>query len=154
MYRDKYKSGDFVSFNKFTVKTPGRLSSGYGQEVPNIRFHGVRIYNYATYGVIWIENQVSLGSGETVMINIKFEEWLWNQAEVEVKLSIGDNVIFTVDMFKNDCDKKDKSKSFSGVGEYHQNNKAERDIQTIMNIAREFMVHASLHWKYRGFDDL
>ena len=63
-------------------------------------------------------------------------------------------MIFTVDMFKNDCDKKDKSKSFSGVGEYHQNNKAERDIQNIMNTARECMVHASLHWKYRGFDYL
>ncbi len=32
--------------------------------------------------------------------------------------------------------------------------RAERAIQTIMYMARTFMVHASLHWTKRGSDDL
>ena len=31
------------------------------------RFHGDTIFNYAAYGIICVENQISLGSGETFM---------------------------------------------------------------------------------------
>jgi hypothetical protein len=40
------------------------------------------------------------------------------------------------------------------VGAQHQNAKAERDIQTIMYMARTFMVHSSLHWTNMGADDI
>jgi len=42
----------------------------------------------------------------------------------------------------------------AGVDAQHQNARAERAIQTIMYMARTFMVHASLHWTDRGSDDL
>jgi hypothetical protein len=44
--------------------------------------------------------------------------------------------------------------SFLGVGAQHQNAKAERAIQTVMYMARTFMVHASLHWTEHGVDDI
>ena len=47
-----------------------------------------------------------------------------------------------------------QSQSFSGVGAQHQNSKAERAIQTIMYMARTFMVHSSLHWTDMGADDI
>ena len=88
------------------------------------------------------------------MGKLKFEGLLWNQAEVESTHFHGDNGIFTVDMFQKDCDKKNQYQSFSVVGAPHQNDKAKRDIQTIMNMARTFMVHVSLHWTYHKVDDL
>ncbi len=36
----------------------------------------------------------------------------------------------------------------------HQNSKAERAIQTIMYMARTFLVHSSLHWTDMGADDI
>ncbi len=36
----------------------------------------------------------------------------------------------------------------------NQNARAERAIQTILYMARTFMVHYSLHWTERGVDDL
>ena len=50
--------------------------------------------------------------------------------------------------------KKNQTQSFLGVGAKHQNTLAERAIQTIIYMARTFMVHVSLHWTEQGVDDL
>lgn len=44
--------------------------------------------------------------------------------------------------------------TFSGVGAHHQNGIAERAIQTISNMARANMVHATLHWPDHSFISL
>jgi hypothetical protein len=43
---------------------------------------------------------------------------------------------------------------FLGVGEQHQNSRAERSIQTIMYMEHTFLVHLSLHWTDMGADDI
>ena len=144
--RDWYEVGDFVSTDQFICRTPGRLPEGYGRESTNRRFHGGTIYNDAASGLIWVKNQVSLGANETVMGKSRFEQWLWDMAYVEVKHYHGDNGIFSSEEYRAECLGKDQSQSFSGVGAQHQNARAERAIQTIMYMARSFMVHASLHW--------
>ncbi len=89
-----------------------------------------------------------------VMGKTCFEQWLWDQCVSEVKHYHGDNGIFSAKEYYRDCDKKGQSQSFSGVGAQHQNAHAERAIQTIMYMARTFMVHASLYWTDCGLDDL
>ena len=130
------------------------MSTGYGRESQDRRFQGGTIYNDAASGLIWVENQVSLGANETVMGKARFEQWLWDQCVSEVKHYHGDNGIFSAEEYRRDCDEKGQSQSFSGVGAQHQNARAERAIQTIMYMAWTFMVHASLHWTDRGSDDL
>ena len=152
--RDQYNVGDFVSTDQFICKTPGRLPTGYGRESQDRRFQGGTIYNDAASGLIWVENQVSLGANETVMGKARFEQWLYDQCICEVKHYHGDNGIFSAEEFRRDCEEKRQSQSFSGVGAQHQNACAERAIQTIMYMARTFMVHASLHWTERGSDDI
>lgn len=151
---DKYEAGDFVSMDQFVVKTPGRLLEGFGREGANNRYHGGTIFNDAATGILWIENQVSLGAGETIMAKEAFEQWLREVACVEIKHLHSDNGVFTAEEFQADCKDKDQSQSFSGVGAQFQNAKAERAIQTIMWMARSFMLHASLHWSERGVDDI
>ncbi len=56
--------------------------------------------------------------------------------------------------FWRDCEEKQQSQLFSGVGAQHQNAHAECAIQTIMYMVQTFMVHTSLHWTERGSDDL
>ena len=102
------------------MSTPGRLPTGYGRESPEKRFHGGTIFRDAASGVIWLENQVSLGANETVMSKIKFEEWLWDIAAVEIKHIHSDNGIYCADEFKADCASKDQTQSMSGVGAKHQ----------------------------------
>jgi len=152
--RDRYEVGDFVSTDQFICKTPGHLPTGYRRESQNRHFQGSTIYNDAASGLIWVENQVSLGANITVMGKACFEQWLCDQCVFKVKHYHGDNGIFSAEEYRCDCDEKGKSQSFSGVGAQHQNARAERAIQTIMYMARTLMVHASLHWTERGSDDL
>ena len=63
-----------MSTNQFVCKTPGRLPTGYGQS--GNRFNCGTIYNDAASGLIWVENQVSLGTSETIMGKERFEQWL------------------------------------------------------------------------------
>ena len=83
-----------------------------------------------------------------------FEEWLKEQAWVEIKHYHSDNGVFTAEDFREDCKEKYQKQSFSGVGAQHQNAKAERDIQTIMWMARTFMLHVSIRWTEREVDTI
>ena len=104
--RNKYESVNFVSDNNFTVKNTSLFLSKYVIEGPNSRFYGVTIYNDVTSGVILFVNKVSLGKGGDFMINMKFEECLWNQEAAKIKKIHGGNGIFTVDMFQKYCENK------------------------------------------------
>ena len=130
--------------DQFVVKTPGRQLDGYGREGEDNRYHGGTIFNDAASGVIWVENQIGLGAGETIMAKEVFEEWLKEKAWVEIKHYNSDNGVFTEEEFREDCKEKNQKQSFSGVGDQHQNSKAERSIQTIVWMARTFMLHVSI----------
>jgi hypothetical protein len=152
--RDQYNVGDFVSTDQFICKTPGRLPTGYGYESQDCHFQGGTIFNDVASGLIWVENQLSLGASKTVMGKVHFKQWLYDQCVCEVKHYHGDNGIFSADKFWQDCEEKQQSQLFSGVGTQHQIAHAEPAIQTIMYMAQTFMVHASLHWTERVSDDL
>ena len=92
--RDKLEVGDFFSTDQFVCCTPGRLPNGYGREGSSSRFNGGTIYNDASSGLIWVENQVSLGANETVMGKERFEQWMYEHAYVEIKHFHGENGIF------------------------------------------------------------
>ena len=151
---EKMKPGELVSMDQYVVKTPGRRYEGYGREGVENRFHGGTIFHDAASGIIRVENQVSLGAGETIGSKERFEEWLYEMAHVEVCHLHSDNGVFTAEEFRDDCKDKDQTQSFSGVGAQHQNARAERAIQTIMYMARTFMIHVSLHWNECGVDNL
>jgi len=64
----------------------------------------------------------------------RYEQWLWDQCVSEVIHYHGDNGIFSAEEYRQDCEEKGQSQSFSGVGAQHQNARAERAIQTIANL--------------------
>ena len=143
---EKYQAGDFVSTDQFVVKTPGQQLEGYGREGINNRYHGGTIFNNAATGIIWVEKQITLGAGDTLIAKQTFEDWLRDTAQVEIQHIHSDNGVFTADEFQEDCSEKNQNQTFSSMGAQHQNAKAERAIQTIMWMARTFMLHVSFHW--------
>ncbi len=80
--------------------------------------------------------------------------WLYDIACVEVKHFHGNNGIFSSEEYCLECSEKKQLQSFSCVGVQHQNSKAEQAIQTIMYMARTFLVHLSLHRTNMGADDI
>ncbi len=117
-----------MSTDQFVCRTPGQLPSGYGHEGGNGRFHGGTIYNDAASGLIWVENQVSLGASETIMDKERFEQWLYDTVCIEMKHFHGNNGIFSSEEYPLECSEKKQLQSFLGVGAQHQNSKAERAI--------------------------
>ena len=152
--REKVEVGDFVSMDQYVVRTPGRLPTGYGREPDTSKFHGGTIFRDAASKIIHVENQVSLGAGDTIQAKIRFEDWLYNEAATRVKHYHSDNGVFTAELFTKQCSEDGQTQSFSGVGAQHQNAEAERAIQTIMYMARSFMIHAGLHWTTHNADNL
>jgi hypothetical protein len=152
--REQYETGDFVSLDQYVVKTPGRLPSGFGKEMHTNMYHGGTIFRDAASKYIHVQNQVSLGAGETVNSKLGFEEWLWEVARERVKHYHSDNGVFTAQEFVEACEDDKQTQSFSGVGAQHQNAEAERAIQTVMYMARSFMIHAALHWSEDGSDEI
>lgn len=104
--REKYETGDFVSMDQYVVRTPGRLSEGYGRETDANMYHGGTIFRDAASKYIHVENQVSLGAGETVQSKLKFEEWLYDQARVRVKHYHSNNGVFQAEVFKESIDEQ------------------------------------------------
>ena len=88
---------------------------------------------------------VFLGAGETIQAKNEFETWLWEEARLQVKHYHSDNGVFNAKMFTDNCKEEGQTQTFSGVGAQHQNAEAERAIQTVVYMARSFMVHAALN---------
>ena len=137
--RGKLEVGDFVSTDQFVCKTPGRLPTGYGREGSNSCYQGGTIYNDAASGLIWVENQVSLGASETIMGKERFEQWIDDTAYADVKHFHGDNGIFASEQYRQECIVKGQTQSFSGVGAQHQNYRVpNRECFVLVTIACAF----------------
>ena len=61
-----------MSADQFLVNKPGRFPTGYGRESSSSRFLVVTVYNDAATGIIWVFNNLSLGSSETVLVKERF----------------------------------------------------------------------------------
>ncbi len=115
-----------MSADQYVVNTPDRLLSSYCREAPHDQYHGGTLFHDADTGLIWAENQVSLGARETLRAKVCFEQWLWELAGAEIHHLHSDNGIFNADHFSEDYKSKYQSLSFSGVGAHHQNALAEQ----------------------------
>ena len=134
-----------MSLDQYVVKAPGCLPTGFGKESLTNMFHGGTIFRDASSKYIHVQNQVSLGAGETVNAKMRFEDWLWGTSHACVKHYHSDNGIFMAEAFCDSCKEDRQMQSFSGIGAHHQNAESECAIRTIMHMARSFMIHAALH---------
>ncbi len=119
MFWDAYEAANFVSTGQYVVNMPGQLFSGYGREAPHNQFHGGTLFYDAATGLIWPENQASLGAGETQVTKECFEQWLWDLAAIEIQDLHSNNGIFNAKLFVEDFQNKFQTQSFSEVGAHH-----------------------------------
>ena len=63
-----------MSLDQYVVKTPGGLPTRFGKESHTNMFHEGKIFRDASSKYIHVQNQVSLGAGETVNAKMRFED--------------------------------------------------------------------------------
>ena len=101
--RDESEMGDFIFVGSFMISTPGWLAKRYGKENSKNYHHGRTIYQHVASGTIWVQNQVSLDHGKTIMGKQRFEEWIYEQSMVKIEYSHAEIGIFQSSGLKEDC---------------------------------------------------
>jgi hypothetical protein len=137
--------GECVSVDQFVATVPGRLPHTFGKEKGVDRYTGGTLFVDHASGLIYVQNQVSLKAGETLVGKHGFERFA-SWYTVKIAAYHADNHPFASEEFLADVEILDQRITFSGVGAHFQNGVAERNLQTITLWARTMMMHQLVHW--------
>jgi hypothetical protein len=96
-------------------------------------------------GHVHIEMQVALNASESIAAKHRYERAMLSQG-VTVVAYQADNGIFAAHAFVQELYNHYQTAGYSGVGAPHQNGIAERNIGTIMSMARTMMLHSAVRW--------
>ena len=143
---DNVIPGHRISVDHFVCSTRGRLLTSAGKTKTDEMFTGGCIFVDHASGFIHVEMQVNLNTHETLKAKEKFE-LTCRQYGVTPQEYLADNSkVFTSSEFTRNLSTFSQIMRFAGVGAHHHNGIAERNIRTIMAIARTMMLHAAIHW--------
>ena len=151
---NQYEPVDKIFTDQFIVHTPGRRLDGFGHDGPECSLHGGTLYTDAASNFVYVEFQTSIGAGETVMGQTRFEQLCWYLTGVAIKNFHSNNGVYDASVFHGNCISKDQSQTLSGVGAKHQKAVAGCNIQTLCYWAHHMMVHAAVHWPSNGSNNI
>jgi hypothetical protein len=138
--------GQQVSVDHFICSTKGRLYSSKGKTTDDRMFTGGCLFVDHASNLVHVEHQVSLTSHETLQAKHRFET-MTRDLGVTPQSYLSDNsTAFTNAEFTAELRTFRQVQRFAGVGAHHHNGVAERNIQTIMAMARTMMLHAAIRW--------
>jgi len=136
--------GDKTSIDQYLSTVPGQIEHTKGKELKKDKYVGGTIFVDHASSFIYVHNQVTLRSGDTLCSKIKFESFA---SSCGVRLSFrADNFPFASQEITEHLLACGQEIDYSGFGAHHQNGIAERDIRTITEWSRSMMLHAILHW--------
>ena len=137
--------GELICCDQYVCGLPGRLPHTRGRESQAERYHGGTIFVDAYSSKIFIRNQVSLRTGETLLGKAEFEAYA-AQFNVKLKSFRCDNHPFSSQEFLDDLALKEQTVTYCGVGAHHMNGVAERAIRTLVHWTRAIMMNQMLYW--------
>ena len=143
--RGHLHAGDMVSIDQYMSALPGRLCHTKGKEPKKDKFTGGTLFVDHATSYIYLRNQVSLNTGETLQSKKAFEQ-VASQFGITIKGFRADNVPFGSAAFMQNLADNDQTMTFSGTGAHHQNGVAERAIKTVTSWARAMLLHAIIMW--------
>ena len=142
--RDVLIPGQRASVDLYQSATKGRLPNTFGKEAKDLQYTGGALFVDHATGLLHHTHQFSTTSSETLGSKHRFEQFC-DAFGVKIKEYVGDNNPFHSKEWKTDCANQFQKVTLSGVGAHHQN-KAERKIQTVMNMSRAMLLHFAIHW--------
>jgi hypothetical protein len=123
----------------------GRTYDSYGKP-SYTKFKGGALYVEHASGRVHCEHQVGFSAGEIIRGKQSFEKVCMDNGVV-VQDYLTDSGTFKGKKFVAHINETQQMMHFCGTNAHHQNGVAERAIQTISNMARAMILHASMHWK-------
>jgi transposase InsO family protein len=144
--QDHLAPGQRISVDHFVCSTKGRLFGSRGKTNQDTMYCGGCIFVDHASSYVHVEFQSHLTTHETLKAKENYE-LLARDLGIIVQSFLTDNgSAFTSKEFTSQLAKFEQVISFAGTGAHHHNAIAERNIQTIMAIARTMMLHSAIHW--------
>jgi len=137
--------GQRVSVDHFVCSQKGRLYSSKGKSAEKDMYSGGCLFVDHASGYIFVEHQISFNAAETLKSKHRFERHC-NEMGATILNYQTDNGVFGAAAFVNEINRHGQQVRFAGVGAHHQNAVAERNIGTVMRLARTMMLHAAIRW--------
>jgi transposase InsO family protein len=151
--REKLNPGDRIACDHYISPVKGRAVAPSGYSSTRHGYTCGTIYVDCASGYIIVQHQVSTEAEETIRGKMILEQEA-SEVNVKIKEYYSDNGVFSSEEFKSHCKLLKQKLRFSGVGAKFQNAVAKRAIQTVCNMARASMIHATLCWPGRPFIDM
>ena len=147
------RPGDCASMDQHICKTPGRLPNTYGKEDVSQQYAGGTIFVDHASGFVHVHHTVGHGIGEVIDGKHTLEKFA-KQFDVKIRSFRADNNPFQDAYLLQDIALQDQKITYSGASAQHQNGIAERNIGTVVNLARTCMMHLAIHWPNAYSEDL
>jgi hypothetical protein len=144
--KDVVRPGQQVSMDHFVCKNKGRLFTSRGKTVSTDMYSGGCLFvdNYS--GFVHIELQKHLNTLETLQAKERFEAMSRDYGVIPQTYLSDNGSAFTSHEFASKMKELGQVSKFAGAGAHHHNGVAERNIRTIISIARTMMIHSAMHW--------
>jgi hypothetical protein len=143
------KPGAHVSVDHFESRLLGRTFDSYGKATSATYKGGCLFVDHAS-GFLHVEHQLGFSAVETVRAKQAYEQMALHHGVV-VEAYLTDSGAFKANAFVSHIREHSQRLRFCGANAHHKNGIAERAVQSVSNIARALILHASAHWK-NGID--
>ena len=143
------KPGVQVSVDHFESRLLGRTFDSYGRASSSTYKGGCMFVDHAT-GYMHVEHQVGFSAVETIRAKHAFESLVLVYG-VTIESYLTDSGTFKAKAFVQHIRNHSQRIRYCGANAHHKNGVAERAVQSVSNIARAMLLHASAHWK-NGID--
>jgi hypothetical protein len=147
MLRDDHLApGQRVSVDCFVCSAKGRLFGSRGKTSQDDVCCGGCVFVDHASSCVHVKFQAHLTTHETLQAKARCE-LMSRHLGVIVQSFLTDNgSAFTSKEFALQLAKFEQVIRFAGTGAHHHNAIAERNVQTVMAIARTVMLHSAIHW--------
>ena len=144
--RDVIRPGQQICIDHFICRNKGRLFTSRGKSVTTDMYGGGCIFvdNYS--GFVHVELQKHMNTLETLQAKDRFEAMALDYGVIPQTYLSDNGAAFTSHEFSARIKQLEQVSKFAGSGAHHHNGVAERNIRTIISIARTMMMHSATHW--------
>jgi hypothetical protein len=139
------KPGVQVSVDHFESRLLGRTFDSYGK-ASSATYKGGCIFIDHCSGFMHVEHQLGFSAVETVRAKQAYEQMAMHYGVV-VESYLTDSGAFKANTFVQHIREHEQRIRYCGANAHHKNGVAERAVQSVSNMARALILHASAHWK-------
>jgi hypothetical protein len=137
--------GTQVSCDHFESRLRGCTYDSYGKTT-SAQYVGGCIFVDHGSGYVNVQNRLGFSAVETIRAKQSFEQFALGNGVI-VQNYLTDSGAFKANKFVKVINDTQQRLRFCGNNAHHQNGVGERSIQTVSNLARTKILHASMHWK-------